>query len=96
MAWHYTDLSLEMQNSIMEILLTNRYKVHPRIKNKIYELDMYFSSRISPLSRDQELVDEEKEYVEKVFQSIYSYSNKVSSFLAFFFCLDYTNFIFFS
>ncbi|WP_281844816.1 hypothetical protein [Sellimonas catena] len=96
MAWYYTDLSLEMQNSIMEILLTNRYKVHPRIKNKIYELDMYFSSRISPLSRDKELVDEEKEYVEKVFQSIYSYSNKVSSFLAFFFCLDYTNFIFFS
>ena len=76
MAWYYTDLSLEMQNSIMEVLLTNRYKVHPRIKNKIYELDMYFSSRISPLSRNQELVDEEKEYVEKVFQSIYSYIEK--------------------
>ena len=60
----------------MELLLTNRYRVHPRIKNKIYELDMYFSSRISPLSRDQELLDEEKEYVESVFQSIYSYIEK--------------------
>ena len=75
-ALFFTDLSIKGQKKMVKLLLDNSYRVAPIIKEKIVALDCCFSGYLEDIEEKKELLQEEKEYVERCFGDIYTYIEK--------------------
>lgn len=72
-ALFFTDLSVEVQEKIVALLLENCNRVSPYTKEKILKLDTCYSGYIEDIKSNNELLSEEKEYIECCFNKIYNY-----------------------
>jgi hypothetical protein len=75
-ARYFVDLPLETQDEIMKILLENRKRVAPWIERTIMDMDQCYSGYREQIKAHEELLGEEKIYVERIFSTIFVYAEK--------------------
>ena len=75
-AFFFVDLPLEAQDKIVELLLENRKRVPPWVERKISEIDLCYSGYSVQIKEKEENSAEDKEYIEKIFQTIFEYAEK--------------------
>lgn len=75
-ALFFADLDFKVQKKLIKLLLDNTERVSPVIKMHIYDLDQYFSGYLKDFVTENDITDEDKEYVEKNFGCIYNYVEK--------------------
>lgn len=72
-ALFFVDIDYSVQEEIMKLLLDNVEIVPPKLRLTIYNLDQCFSGYSQDIEQGVEILQEEKEHVEKYFLAIYHY-----------------------
>jgi hypothetical protein len=75
-AYYFVDLPLETQDEIMKILLENRKRVAPWMERTILDMDQCYSGCRKQIEEHEEILDEDKKYVERIFSTIFEYAEK--------------------
>lgn len=72
-AYYFVDLPIETQDKIINLLLENQKRVPPWIERQIWDLDQCYSGYREDV---EQMLDEEKKFVEDLFWKIYRYVEK--------------------
>lgn len=72
-ALYFVDFPLETQKELERLLLDHRIHMSLFLRYQIIEFDKIFSGIMKDIEANEMLAEEEKQYVEKRFNSIYNY-----------------------
>ncbi len=75
-ALNFVDIDYEVQEELIKLLLDNVEIVPAKLRLKIFELDQCFSGYSQDIEQGTEMLQEEKDFVDRYFDDIYDYIEK--------------------
>lgn len=75
-AMNFVDIDFKVQEQLVKLLLDNVEIVSPRLRLRIFEQDQCFSGYSQNMEQGIEMLQDEIDYVEQHFGTIYSYIEK--------------------